>query len=171
MLQPLANRCSKVALKTFVDNVAVRVIEAFLIGDIWNIFAPSDIMKMSDELVTSIAAESPESRALRQQLQRKLDTLRKGLEICQRYSSHRARHITEEKVISEASKQTQAEDETEAESSDSSCPVIVRKLKFTIVNREANFVSLTSHSGIVLLQMTWQCNLVLSQWKDRSMKS
>ena len=117
----------------------MRVVEAFLIGEIWDIFAPSHVAQMPDELVTSLAAESPESRALRQQLQRKRDTLQKGLEICQKYSSHRASHFVEEKVFSEASKQTQGEDEAEVESSDSSAPVIVSKLKFAVVKREANF--------------------------------
>ena len=131
--------CSQVALKTFVDNIAVRVVEAFLIGEIWDIFAPSHVAQMPDELVTSLAAESPESRALRQQLQRKRDTLQKGLEICQKYSSHRANRFVEEKIVSEASRQTQREDEAEAESSDSSAPVIVSKLKFAVVKREANF--------------------------------
>ena len=75
----------KVALKTFVDNVAVQVVEGLLISDLWSIFSPIDVGQMSSSLVSKIAAESTESQALRQQLDRKLKTLRKGLEICQRH--------------------------------------------------------------------------------------
>ena len=42
---------------------------------------------MSPNLVTKIAGESTESQALRQQLSRKLQTLERGLETCQRHRS------------------------------------------------------------------------------------
>ena len=76
------------ALKTFVDNVAVQVVESLLIGDMWSIFSPSDIGQMPAALISKIAAESTESQALRQQLDRKLETLERGLKICQRHSPH-----------------------------------------------------------------------------------
>jgi hypothetical protein len=78
----------KVALKSFVDNVAIQVVEDLLIGDIWSIFSPSDVGEMAPSLISKIAAESPESQALRQQLERKLQTLQRGMEICQRHSMH-----------------------------------------------------------------------------------
>lgn len=77
----------KVALKTFVDNVAIHVVEGLLISDIWSIFSPTDVGQMSSDLVAKIAAESTESQVLRQQLNRKLQTLERGLEICQRHRS------------------------------------------------------------------------------------
>ena len=77
----------KVALKTFVDNVSIHVVEGLLISDIWSIFSPTDVGQMSPSLVSKIAAESTESQALRQQLDRKLQTLERGLEICQRHRS------------------------------------------------------------------------------------
>ena len=43
-------------------------------------------------LVSKIAAESTESQALRQQLNRKLQTLERGLEICQRHRSTAGQH-------------------------------------------------------------------------------
>lgn len=77
----------KVALKTFVDNVSVHVVEGLLISDLWSILSPTDVGQMSSSLVAKIAAESTESQALRQQLNRKLQTLERGLEICQRHRS------------------------------------------------------------------------------------
>jgi hypothetical protein len=59
-----------------------------VIGDIWSTFSPSDVGQMAPSLISKIAAESPESQALRQQLDRKLQTLKKGMEICQRDSTH-----------------------------------------------------------------------------------
>ena len=87
-----ANACSdlldsmqayyKVALKTFIDNVVIQVVEAELIGDIWTIFTPSDVGKMTPEMLSKIAGESPEAQARREQLERKLEILRRGLETC-----------------------------------------------------------------------------------------
>lgn len=77
----------KVALKTFVDNVSIHVVEGLLTSDIWSVFSPTDVGQMSSSLVSKIAAESTESQALRQQLNRKLQTLERGLEICQRHRS------------------------------------------------------------------------------------
>ncbi|KAL2216756.1 dynamin GTPase [Thermoascus aurantiacus ATCC 26904] len=78
----------KVALKTFVDNVSIQVVERILIADTWSIFSPTDVGQMSPDLVSKIAAESTEAQELRQQLERKLRILEKGMEICQRHSTH-----------------------------------------------------------------------------------
>jgi GTPase SAR1 family protein len=83
-----ANVQVKVALKTFVDNVSIQVVEDLLIGDLWSIFSPTNVGQMSPDLISKIAAESTESQALRQQLERKLQTLKRGMEICQRHSTH-----------------------------------------------------------------------------------
>ena len=77
----------QVALKTFVDNVSIQVVEGLLISDLWSIFSPINVGQMSSNLVTKIAGESTESQALRQQLSRKLQTLERGLETCQRHRS------------------------------------------------------------------------------------
>ncbi|KKZ60044.1 hypothetical protein EMCG_05226 [[Emmonsia] crescens] len=78
----------KVALNRFIDNVAIQVIERDLVGDLWVIFTPTDVGNMPDALISQIAAESEESRTRRQELERKLDTLRNGLEICRRHAIH-----------------------------------------------------------------------------------
>lgn len=83
----------KVALKTFVDNVAVQVVKSTLIGHLWSIFSPADVGQMSPDLIAKISAESTESQALRQQLDRKLLVLEKGMEICQQYSVHASRNV------------------------------------------------------------------------------
>ncbi len=77
------------ALKTFVDNITVQVVENLLIKDLWALFSPVDVGSMPSETIAKIAEETSESQALRQQLTRKLSILEKGLEVCQRYSSPR----------------------------------------------------------------------------------
>ena len=54
----------------------------------WNIFSPADVGQMSLEMITKIAGESTESQTLRQQLERKLQILERGFDICQRHSTH-----------------------------------------------------------------------------------
>lgn len=62
--------------------MAIQVVEADLIGDIWTIFSPSDVGKMTPEILAKLAGESPEAQARREQLERKLGILRRGLETC-----------------------------------------------------------------------------------------
>ncbi len=52
----------QVALKRFVDDIAVEVIEAKLISHLYDIFSPMTVISMSADLVTSIAGESEENR-------------------------------------------------------------------------------------------------------------
>ncbi|EAW11895.1 Dynamin family protein [Aspergillus clavatus NRRL 1] len=75
----------KVALKRFIDDVAVEVIELNLVQSLSSILSPVKVFEMPSELVTRIAGESKENRALRDQLNRKLQVLAKGLETCRQF--------------------------------------------------------------------------------------
>jgi hypothetical protein len=75
----------QVALKRFVDDIAIEVIEAKLMTPLGDIFSPVAVSDMDAELVTSIAGESEENRALREQLTKQLDVLMKGSETCKRF--------------------------------------------------------------------------------------
>ncbi|RAL11843.1 uncharacterized protein BO97DRAFT_443556 [Aspergillus homomorphus CBS 101889] len=79
----------KVALKRFIDDVAVEVIEVQLIKSLTSLFEPVKVFNMPPELVSRIAGESEESRALREQLNRKIHILGKGLETCRRFVGSR----------------------------------------------------------------------------------
>jgi len=74
-----------VALKRFIDDIAVEAIEAKLITPLYDIFSPMTVFSMPTELVTAVAGESDESHALRKQLTNELDTLTKGFETCERF--------------------------------------------------------------------------------------
>ena len=75
----------QVALKRFVDDVAIEVIEAKLISPLYDIFSPITVTSMPADLVTRIAGESEENRAQREELTRQLDILMKGSETCKRF--------------------------------------------------------------------------------------
>jgi hypothetical protein len=75
----------QVALERFVDDIAVEVIEAKLMSQLGDIFSPVAVSDMSADLVTSIAGESDENRALREQLAKQLDVLMKGSDTCKRF--------------------------------------------------------------------------------------
>ncbi|KAI9775355.1 MAG: hypothetical protein M1839_001271 [Geoglossum umbratile] len=74
----------KVALKIFVDEVAVQAVED-LISPLWDIFSPTAVATMDADLIEKIAAETPDSQEQRLQLKRKLSTLEKGMEILKRH--------------------------------------------------------------------------------------
>ncbi|KAI9705616.1 MAG: hypothetical protein M1836_006372 [Candelina mexicana] len=75
----------KAALKRFIDDMAIEVIEAKLISQIGGIFTPVAVSAMSADLVTSMAGESEENRAQREQLIKQLEVLRKGSDTCKHF--------------------------------------------------------------------------------------
>ncbi|KAH8749408.1 interferon-induced GTP-binding protein Mx [Hyaloscypha sp. PMI_1271] len=79
----------KVALKRFVDDIAIEVIESKLISPLHTIFSPITVTSMSADLVTCIAGESEENRAQREQLNKQLEVLTKGIETCRRFAGVR----------------------------------------------------------------------------------
>ena len=72
-------------MKRFIDDIASEVIEAKLISPLGNIFEPVAVSAMSADLVTSMAGESEENRAQREQLTKQLDVLTKGSDTCKRF--------------------------------------------------------------------------------------
>lgn len=79
----------QVALKRFTDDVVIEAIETKLISRLTDIFPPLAPCDMQADLVTSIACESAENRALREQLSKQLDVLMKGSETCKRFINAR----------------------------------------------------------------------------------
>jgi hypothetical protein len=77
-------------MKTFVDNMAVQVIEAPIVNNLAEIFSPLAVAQMSGELISKIAAESQDSQTQRELLERQIHTLQEGMDTCKR---HNIRHI------------------------------------------------------------------------------
>ncbi|KAF8538787.1 P-loop containing nucleoside triphosphate hydrolase protein [Trichophaea hybrida] len=72
----------QVASKTFVDNIAVQVIERHLLHELWNVFSPISVMSMLDNVVSAIAGESSEHQNRRHRLDVKKEVLMEGLKVC-----------------------------------------------------------------------------------------
>jgi len=75
----------KVALKRFIDDVAIEVVEAKLVSPLGGIFTPVAVSAMSVDLVASIAGESEENRAQREQLNQQLEVFTQGYDTCKRF--------------------------------------------------------------------------------------
>lgn len=80
---------TQVALKRFIDDISVEVMEAQLVSKLSDILSAMSICDMSDETVSRLAGESEESRAEREQLNRQVQVLQYGLETCKRFASVR----------------------------------------------------------------------------------
>ncbi|KAK5653198.1 hypothetical protein OQA88_9096 [Cercophora sp. LCS_1] len=79
------NAYYKVALKRFIDDIAVEVIEEKLVSELSNILSPVSVFKMANDQVTRVAGESEDSRAKRHQLSRQIEVLRNGLDVCKNF--------------------------------------------------------------------------------------
>ncbi|KAI3327306.1 vacuolar sorting protein [Xylariaceae sp. AK1471] len=76
----------KVALKRFIDDVAVEVIEMKLMSALQHIFSPVSVYAMDTALVSLIAGESEESVVERGELQKQLSVLRTGSDTCKYFA-------------------------------------------------------------------------------------
>ena len=76
-------------MKTFVDNIAIQVIEASIVHDLANVFNPIAVAQMGSELISQIATESQENQTQREMLERKLRILEEGLNTCKRHAGRR----------------------------------------------------------------------------------
>jgi hypothetical protein len=73
-------------LKTVVDNVAIYAIEQNLLVGLEELFSPSEMMSMDDELIRIVSVELPENERLRPQTAQKLKILQEGLATVQTYA-------------------------------------------------------------------------------------
>ncbi|EGE80242.2 dynamin GTPase, variant [Blastomyces dermatitidis ATCC 18188] len=79
----------KVALKRFIDDVAIEIIEMKLVSALGAILSPITVFNMPDDIVTRIAGESEEHRAEREELNKQLDILAKGAFTCKQFIGNR----------------------------------------------------------------------------------
>lgn len=74
----------QVALHIFVDNVATLAVESCLVSCLPEIFCPTVVSDMPDEILSSLASESEDTKAERQRLQDRLKSLKDGHRIVRR---------------------------------------------------------------------------------------
>jgi len=110
----------KVALKRFVDDIAIEVIETKLISPLHDIFSPITVTSMPADLVTSIAGESEENRAQREQLNKQLEVLMKGIETCKRFVGVRILDVDDSTIQSGTTPSSADYDPSDTDVSDNS---------------------------------------------------
>ncbi|KAI8717485.1 hypothetical protein NCS52_00824500 [Fusarium sp. LHS14.1] len=76
----------EVAMKRFIDDVAVEVIETGLVSALGKIIDPVSVSMMSDDELNQVAGETEISRALRRELQTELTVLKGGMTICRQFA-------------------------------------------------------------------------------------
>lgn len=80
-------------MKVLVDNFSVLAVEQCMLNDLANILSPDVVMKLKDDSVRAIAAESEDSVLERQRTTETLNTLQDGLLILNRFSRPRSAGI------------------------------------------------------------------------------
>ncbi|KAI5845137.1 hypothetical protein DFP73DRAFT_548209 [Morchella snyderi] len=72
----------QVSFNVFIHNVATQVIERHLLDKLWEILSPSIVARISESLVSDIAAESIDDQYQRNRLEVRKKSLQTSLEAC-----------------------------------------------------------------------------------------
>ena len=83
----------KIALDTFVDNMATLAIENCVLADLHEIFSPSMLGDIGDDVVERLGSESPKTIKDRASVNNDLAVFEKALLICKRCKIGRTAHI------------------------------------------------------------------------------
>ena len=76
-------------MKSLVDNFSVLAVEHCVISDLANCLSPEKVMKLDENLVNSIAAETEDAQIERRRTTEKLRTLNEGMWTLNRFSRHK----------------------------------------------------------------------------------
>jgi hypothetical protein len=73
--------CAQVALRTFIDNVTIQVIERHIVHGLEGIFSPLTVANMDEEEICGIASEPMSISRQRQYLEGRKKMLKEGLDM------------------------------------------------------------------------------------------
>ncbi|KAJ4208719.1 hypothetical protein NW767_001829 [Fusarium falciforme] len=76
----------KVAMKRFIDDVAVEAIEGILVVELGKMIDPVSVSEMSDDELDQVAGETEVSRATRKELATELAVFEGGMQICRQFA-------------------------------------------------------------------------------------
>ncbi|KAI0467558.1 dynamin family protein [Xylaria cf. heliscus] len=107
-----------VAMKRFLDDISVEVIEEKLLAVLGDILSPVKVFGMPPALVATIAGEPREIRAKRKKLTKQLDVLHKGSETCKRFVGVRLGDDDSDYFSEGEEEEEQEEEEEEEEEED-----------------------------------------------------
>ncbi|KAK8129401.1 interferon-induced GTP-binding protein Mx [Apiospora kogelbergensis] len=109
----------KVAVKRFIDDIAVEVVESVLISALPTILSPAKVFGMPPDLVARIAGENEETQTQRHQLSKQLELLCRGAETCKQFAVNDLSG-TEDPAEDEKSENEENEEEEKERESDGS---------------------------------------------------
>jgi hypothetical protein len=106
-----------VALKRVIDEIAAHVIEPVIFLQLPKLLDSSEILKMTQADIDSIAEKSDARKLHRRLLQSKLDTLNRSSLLCKLYLENRAA-LAHQDVVQQSAEQTPSDDRTSLFDSD-----------------------------------------------------
>lgn len=87
-------------MKFVVDDFGIHVIEECLLQKLPEIFTPSTVIGLADDIIEQVAAESEESKIERASCEGKLEILQRALSVLRRLDRHNPRTIKASKNAS-----------------------------------------------------------------------
>jgi hypothetical protein len=106
-----------VALKRVIDEIAAHVIEPVIFLQLPKLLDPSDILKMTQADIDSIAEEPDARKLYRETLQSKLETLNRSSLLCKLYLENRATQPHQD-LAQQSTEHTPSDDRTLSYESD-----------------------------------------------------
>ena len=105
------------ALKRVIDEIPAYVIEPVIFLQLPKLLDPSDILKMTQADIDSIAEEPDARKLYRETLQSKLDTLNRSSLLCKLYLENRATQLHQD-LAQRSTEHTPSDDRTPSYDSD-----------------------------------------------------
>ena len=108
-------------MKFVVDDFGIHVIEECLLQKLSEIFTPSTVIGLADDIIEQVAAESEESKIERASCEGKLEILQRALSVLRRLDRHNPRTIKASKnantrsAVEEEEQKDHDDDEDEEE--------------------------------------------------------
>ncbi|KAI4161555.1 MAG: hypothetical protein L6R39_000045 [Caloplaca ligustica] len=131
----------QVAMKVLIDNFSVLAVEKCMLSDLADILSPDSVMKLGDELVSAIAAESENSMLERQRTTKALSKLQEGLVALKRFNRLRSTgDVDGDSVVSPGNGATSDEgfeeervDETSPSKEDETAPIWIEAKEEAVI--------------------------------------
>ncbi|KAL2156650.1 hypothetical protein VTH82DRAFT_1395 [Thermothelomyces myriococcoides] len=143
----------QVAMRRFIDDVAVEVVEEKLMSALEDILSPVFVAEMSANDVTRIAGESEETRSERERLNKQLEILQNGRDTCKRFTDVKFSGEQVSRGKDEQSKVLQLEHQLEIDNLKREGELARQKLKEAEKDLEiANMQTQAAISDLVRLQ-------------------
>ncbi|KAI1174661.1 P-loop containing nucleoside triphosphate hydrolase protein [Nemania sp. FL0916] len=133
----------ELSLRNFTDNVIILAIENCLVKDLPAILTTHAVSQMTDDMLTKLAAESPEIQVERTELNVQYAALRKGLDTCKMYRGRKPIVLPTSPQRAEGGRRRVAPSvETSSDSEND-----VRKKPVSLPTRESSHESITTTSS------------------------